>query len=148
MPTASKPKRTSRGFSAAEVARAKDQAAKVGPTRGGVSPIDWDKAVVSRGGGVAATIDAVRRTRGPNKNPTKELVAIRIDRDVLAAFRASGPRWQTRMNAALKAWLVRHSGELTRNLANALLAVPPVGRDADFRRAHRSPRASRERDRE
>jgi uncharacterized protein (DUF4415 family) len=147
MPTASKPKRTFRGFSAAEVARAKDKAAKVAPTPG-VSPIDWDNGAVSRGGGVAATIDAIRRTRGPNRNPTKELVAIRIDRDVLAAFRASGPGWQTRMNAALKAWLARHSGELTRNLANALIAVPPVGRDDDFRRAHRAPRANRGRNRE
>ena len=73
---------------------------------------------------------------------------VAIHRDVLAAFRASGPGWQTRMNAALKTWLVRHSGELTRNLANALVAVPTVGRDDDFMRAHREPRANRERNRE
>ena len=63
---------------------------------------------VTRGGGVAATIAAIRRTRGPNKNPTKEQVAIRLDRDVLSAFRAGGPGWQTRMNAALKEWLATH----------------------------------------
>jgi uncharacterized protein (DUF4415 family) len=67
--------------------------------------IDWSKGTVTRGGGVAATIEGIRRTRGPNKNPTKEQVAIRFDRDVLSAFRASGPGWQTRMNAALKEWL-------------------------------------------
>ena len=34
---------------------------------------------------------------------------IRFDRDVLAAFRAAGPGWQTRMNAALRDWLKNHS---------------------------------------
>jgi len=36
-------------------------------------------------------------------------VAIRIDSDVLAAFRAPGAGWQTRMNAALRDWLKSHS---------------------------------------
>ena len=57
---------------------------------------------------MAATIGAIRRTRGPNKSPTKEQVALRFDPDVLLAFRASGPGWQTRMNAALKEWLADH----------------------------------------
>jgi uncharacterized protein (DUF4415 family) len=35
-------------------------------------------------------------------------VAIRFDQDVLLAFRARGPGWQTRMNAALKEWLADH----------------------------------------
>ncbi|MHB1642239.1 MAG: BrnA antitoxin family protein [Acidithiobacillus sp.] len=30
-------------------------------------------------------------------------------RDVLEMFRASGPGWQTRMNAALRDWLKTHS---------------------------------------
>ena len=41
-------------------------------------------------------------------SPTKEQVAIRIDPEVLAAFRPDGPGWQTRMNAALKEWLSEH----------------------------------------
>ena len=45
----------------------------------------------------------------PKGSSTKEQVAIRIDRDVLAAFRAGGPGWQTRMNDALKDWLRSHS---------------------------------------
>lgn len=36
---------------------------------------------------------------------TEEQVAIRLDRDVLAAFRDGGPGWQTRINAALRDWL-------------------------------------------
>lgn len=67
--------------------------------------VDWSRGTVTPGGGVAATIAALRRSRGKNKNPTKEQVAIRFDADVLAAFRAGGPGWQTRMNAALKEWL-------------------------------------------
>jgi uncharacterized protein (DUF4415 family) len=55
-----------------------------------------------------ATI-AKQRAGRPAGSGTKEQVAIRIDKDVLAAFRAAGPGWQTRMNAALKEWLKTHS---------------------------------------
>ncbi len=67
--------------------------------------VDWRNAVVTPGGGVTATIAALRRTRGPNKKPAKQQVAIRLDQDVVSALRASGSGWQTRVNAALKAWL-------------------------------------------
>ena len=43
-----------------------------------------------------------RQTRGAQKAPTKQLVSLRIDRDVLERFKASGPGWQSRMNAALR----------------------------------------------
>jgi uncharacterized protein (DUF4415 family) len=105
MPTERKSKTTSTLFSAADIAAAK---AAARPRRSGATPVEWSKGTVTRGGGVAATIEAIRRTRGPNKNPTKEQVAIRFDRDVLTAFRASGAGWQTRMNAALKEWLASH----------------------------------------
>lgn len=71
--------------------------------------MDITKATITPGGGVAATIAAIRKTRGPNRNPTKEQVAIRLDREVLTAFRASGQGWQTRMNEALKEWLREHA---------------------------------------
>jgi uncharacterized protein (DUF4415 family) len=101
MPTASKPKRISRPSSPTRTAAAKAAA----PARRAAAAVDWRKAIVSRGGGVAATIAAIRRTRGPNKKPTKEQVAIRFDPEVLRAFRAGGPGWQTRINDALKEWL-------------------------------------------
>lgn len=105
MPTARKSKITSQAFSTAEIAAAKVAAKAPSPK----SPaVDWRHGTLTRGGGVAATIAAIRRTRGPNKNPTKEQVAIRFDREILAAFRASGPGWQTRMNTALKEWLASH----------------------------------------
>lgn len=46
--------------------------------------------------------------RGPQKSPTKERITIRLSREVLQRFRATGEGWQTRMDAALKEWLKRH----------------------------------------
>jgi uncharacterized protein (DUF4415 family) len=42
------------------------------------------------------------RARGPQKAPTKQLVSLRVDRDVIAKFKAEGEGWQSRMNAALR----------------------------------------------
>jgi uncharacterized protein (DUF4415 family) len=53
-----------------------------------------------------AGLEAARRKRGrPAGSGTKEQVAIRFDRDVLAALRATGPGWQTRVNDAMRAWV-------------------------------------------
>lgn len=41
--------------------------------------------------------------RGPQKAPTKESITLRLDRDVLAYFRAKGAGWQSRINEALRA---------------------------------------------
>ena len=52
-------------------------------------------------------VNAIRRyrgQRGPQKAPTKELVSLRVDRDVVDAFRATGRGWQTRANDALRAY--------------------------------------------
>lgn len=49
-----------------------------------------------------------RRAGRPAGSGNKEQVALRVDHDVLAAFRAGGPGWQTRMNAALREWLTQH----------------------------------------
>lgn len=42
--------------------------------------------------------------RGPQKAPTKQLISLRVDRDVADALRASGQGWQTRANGALRAY--------------------------------------------
>lgn len=50
--------------------------------------------------------------RGRPQKPVTDLkvsTTIRLDREVLDTFKASGPGWQTRMNAALKDWLKTHS---------------------------------------
>ena len=43
-----------------------------------------------------------RGQRGPQRAQTKKPVTIRIDRDVLASYKATGPGWQSRMNDALR----------------------------------------------
>ena len=42
----------------------------------------------------------VRRGR-PRGSGSKELVSLRLDREVLAAFRNTGPGWQSRINETL-----------------------------------------------
>jgi uncharacterized protein (DUF4415 family) len=46
--------------------------------------------------------ESLRRSRGPQKAPTKQLVSLRLDRDVIAHFKAGGPGWQTRINDVLR----------------------------------------------
>ena len=60
------------------------------------------------GAEVAAEMLQPKRGRPPAEHP-KAHVNIRLDADVVAAFRASGRGWQTRLNAALKEWLKTHS---------------------------------------
>ncbi len=55
----------------------------------------WSKATVHR--------------RGAQKAPTKVPTTIRFDADVLAALKASGRGWQTRVNEAVREWLKAHS---------------------------------------
>jgi uncharacterized protein (DUF4415 family) len=47
--------------------------------------------------------------RGPQRAPTKERITIRLSRDVVARFRATGEGWQTRLDEALRDWLNTHS---------------------------------------
>jgi uncharacterized protein (DUF4415 family) len=115
MPTALKPKTTSKIFSAEQIAAAMAAAAPAKKA----DPIDWASGIVSPGGGVSATLGNLRKARGRNKKPTKEQVAIRLDPEVLAAFRADGPGWQTRVNTALKDWLVEHPSAARRRVSHA-----------------------------
>lgn len=47
---------------------------------------------------LAATI----RRRGPGRRARKEVVTLRLDPDVVAAFKADGEGWQSRINASLR----------------------------------------------
>jgi len=58
---------------------------------------------------IQAGIDASRKKQGRPVGALKESTTIRFDRDVLEMFRACGPGWQTRMNAALRDWLKSHA---------------------------------------
>jgi uncharacterized protein (DUF4415 family) len=47
--------------------------------------------------------------RGPQKSAVKERITIRLSPDIVKRFRATGPGWQTRVDAALADWLSAHS---------------------------------------
>ena len=55
---------------------------------------------------VPHVVERWRRTRGKQKAPTKEAVSIRLDKDVLAHYRASGRGWQSRINETLRKYSV------------------------------------------
>lgn len=58
----------------------------------------------------------------------KEAISLRVDADVLAWFRRQGPRYQTRMNAVLRAHVQR---ALASGAALLLLAAAPVTAQSD-----------------
>ncbi|MDP1652156.1 MAG: BrnA antitoxin family protein [Rhodocyclaceae bacterium] len=64
--------------------------------------------VVSREEAQTAARELIRRGRPPLTSP-KLALTVRYDADVVAAFKATGRGWQTRMNAALRDWLKSHS---------------------------------------
>lgn len=55
-----------------------------------------------------ASIEDKKRRGRPVVAATKISTTIRFDADILAAFKARGDGWQTRMNDALREWLKSH----------------------------------------
>jgi len=52
---------------------------------------------------VPGVVELWKRSRGrPKATATKTATSIRLDPDVLAHFKATGPGWQTRIDKALK----------------------------------------------
>lgn len=60
------------------------------------------------GKGAAEELLKPKRGRPFSASP-KEHVNIRLDADVLSAFRRTGSGWQTRLNNALRDWLRTHA---------------------------------------
>lgn len=59
---------------------------------------------------LSAALEASRVRRGrPTAASPKLALTVRYDADIVAAFKATGRGWQTRMNAALRDWLKTHS---------------------------------------
>jgi uncharacterized protein (DUF4415 family) len=48
-----------------------------------------------------------KRTRGPQKAPTKTMISVRLSSDVLDALKATGKGWQTMMDDALRRQFVK-----------------------------------------
>lgn len=57
----------------------------------------------------AAVKPLIRIGRPPSARPLKVPTTIRFDPDVLAALKASGKGWQTRVNEAMREWVKSHS---------------------------------------
>ncbi len=55
-----------------------------------------------------ARVKPLARVGRPRAAVTKERITIRLSREVVEQFRASGDGWQTRVDAALKDWLKTH----------------------------------------
>jgi uncharacterized protein (DUF4415 family) len=68
-----------------------DDLARGSPHIGG-RPVTWEEFEASR----------ARKVGRPKSDNPKEPVNLRLDADVLAHFRAAGPGWQSRINAALR----------------------------------------------
>ncbi|WP_081498139.1 BrnA antitoxin family protein [Candidatus Regiella insecticola] len=44
-----------------------------------------------------------------SKSPHQNKITIRLSPEVVEQFRATGKHWQSRMDAAMKNWLIDHS---------------------------------------
>ena len=69
----------------------------------------------------------VRRGRPKSEHP-KVAISIRLSEDVLNRFKASGPGWQSRIDAALKEWLAEHPGQLKGHAKGRAAAKFPKGK--------------------
>ena len=45
---------------------------------------------------------SIRKGRGPNKAPTKKLISLRLSGQVIDAYKAKGPGWQSKIDADLR----------------------------------------------
>jgi uncharacterized protein (DUF4415 family) len=73
-----------------------------------------------------------KRGRGPQAAPTKQLVSLRLDRDTVETYRATGRGWQARINDDLAKAARRISVHPTR--AEAVAAAKDAIRDTAARR--------------
>lgn len=63
---------------------------------------DWQEAIISHSYAQFKEGIAKKRLGRPLSSTPKVQVAIRFDQDILAAFKATGRGWQTRLNDLLR----------------------------------------------
>ncbi|MEN9560638.1 MAG: hypothetical protein RLZZ502_1849 [Pseudomonadota bacterium] len=56
-----------------------------------------------------ASVKSLVRIGRPKAAVTKERITIRLSRDVVTQFRATGSGWQARIDGALRQYVVEHS---------------------------------------
>ena len=94
---------------------------------------DWFQDARPAAEAVPAVVERWRRTRGKQKAPTKEAISIRLDREVLAYYRATGKGWQNRINETLLKYGVKEGAQTTAdttpNTATTTAAEPTASAD-------------------
>jgi uncharacterized protein (DUF4415 family) len=74
-------------------------------------PLSEERLALMRPVSAADAPDIKRRLRGrPRAEMPKHLVSLRLDPDVVARFRATGPGWQSRINEVLREHLPKLAG--------------------------------------
>lgn len=66
------------------------------------SEADFRKAVHLPGVSLAKAVTAARKGRGPQKEPKKVAISIRLHPDIVKRFKAGGAGWQSRIEEVLK----------------------------------------------
>jgi uncharacterized protein (DUF4415 family) len=69
---------------------------------------EWTAEEMARARPFSELVEQQKRLGRPPKDNPKEQVSVRYDADIIAAFRATGEGWQTRMNDALRTFLKEH----------------------------------------
>jgi uncharacterized protein (DUF4415 family) len=62
---------------------------------------DFAASTRLEGASLADAVKAMRRGRGPQVEPRKIAISIRLDPKIIAHFKAGGAGWQSRMEKAL-----------------------------------------------
>ena len=67
---------------------------------------EWTPAMFAEAKPFAEVLPAlaanIRRSRGPQKAPTKRAINLRLDQDIVDYYKSSGAGWQVRMGEALR----------------------------------------------
>ncbi len=63
---------------------------------------EWTDGDFARAQPASEVVPQLPRRRGPPRGGTKELISLRLDRDLVDRLRCTGPGWQGRINETLR----------------------------------------------
>ena len=63
---------------------------------------EWTEEMFARARPASEVMPGLVRRRGPQAAPTKQMISVRLDADLVERLRASGPGWQGRINDTLR----------------------------------------------
>ncbi len=74
------------------------------------SKSDFKNAIHLDGVSMAEAVKSLRRGRGPQKEPKKVAISIRLNPDIIKHFKSGGAGWQSRMESVLEKASVGRKG--------------------------------------